>query len=44
MHRICTAATNDDVYFAYLVAMPRQRFNFKNAFSTRCLNLYKYLS
>lgn len=42
--RICTAAKNYEVSFAYRVAIPRQRFNFKNAFSTRCLALYKYLS
>ena len=44
MQRICTAAKNDEVYFAYRVVIPRQRFNFKNALSTRCLALYKYLS
>ena len=26
MHRICTAATNEEVSFAYRVAIPRQRF------------------
>lgn len=39
MQRICMAAKNDEVYFAYLVAMPRQRFNFRKVFSTRCLIL-----
>ena len=31
---ICTAAVYDDVFFAYLVAMPRQCFIFRNAFSS----------
>ncbi|MPN03118.1 hypothetical protein SDC9_150341 [bioreactor metagenome] len=44
MHLICTAARKDDVFFAYLVAIPRQRFNVKNAFSTQCRNLYNSLS
>ena len=35
MHRICTAATNEEVSFAYRVAIPRQRFRWRNAFSTR---------
>lgn len=32
MHRICTAATNEEVSFAYRVAIPRQRFRWRNAF------------
>ena len=34
IQHICTAAVNEVVFFAYRVAMPRQRFNFKNVFST----------
>ena len=39
MHRICTAATNEEVSFAYRVAIPRQRFRWRNAFSTRWRSL-----
>ena len=39
IHLICTAAKNDDVFLAYLVAMPRQRFSSRNAFSTKCRRL-----
>ena len=39
MHRICTAATNEEVSFAYRVAIPRQRFGWRNAFSTRWRSL-----
>ncbi len=35
MHRICRAAKNEAVFFAYRVAMPRQRFSNMNAFSTK---------
>ena len=41
---MCTAARKDAVFFAYLVAIPRQRFSSRNAFSTRCRSRYKYLS
>ena len=44
MHLICTAAIKDDVFLAYLVAMPRQRFKCRNAFSIRRLSLYRYSS
>ena len=39
MHRICAAATNEEVSFAYRVAIPRQRFRWRNAFSTRWRSL-----
>lgn len=38
------AARNEAVFFAYLVAMPRQRFRCGKAFSTRCLVLWSSLS
>ena len=44
MHLICTDARNELVFFTYLVAIPRQRFSDKNAFSTKWRILYKYLS
>ena len=35
--RICTAASNEVSFFAYLVAIPRHRLRWRKAFSTRCL-------
>ena len=43
-HRICRAARNEVVFFAYRVAIPRQRFSIMNAFSTKWRNLYNSLS
>ena len=34
IQHICTATVYEIVFFAYRVAIPRQRFNFKNVFST----------
>ena len=34
IQHICTVAVYEVVLFAYRVAIPRQRFNFKNVFST----------
>ncbi len=39
VQQICTAATNELVFLAYLVAIPRHCFRCKKAFSTRCLAL-----
>ena len=40
VQRICTAATNEPVFLAYLVAIPRHCFRWRKAFSTRYLALY----
>lgn len=34
MQQICTEAIYDSVFLAYRVAIPRQRFSFRNVFST----------
>ncbi len=44
IQRICTAAMNEAVFLAYRVAIPRHRFSWRKAFSTRCRSLYSSLS
>ncbi len=44
IQRICTMAKKEDAFLAYRVAMPRQRFRCRNAFSTRWRIRYKYRS
>ena len=39
IHRMCIAAKNEAVLFAYLVAIPRHCLKSRNAFSTKCLAL-----
>ena len=41
MQRIWTAATNEAVFLAYRVAIPRHLFRCRNAFSTKCRSLYR---
>ena len=44
MHLIWTAAIKEAVFFAYLVAIPLHLLRCKNAFSTKCRNLYRLRS